>query len=225
MDNLHDGCGEDGVVLEDGFSLGVINGVVAHQQAGDEFLQYKVLVVVGMFLEPRFQFIVALELEGAGGAHSAVGLGNHGVTGLVHEGLHLEQSLGALDLAGRGDFADGIVLLHLALVADGRHHIALDAGVHVEVRAQAGILLQPVLVVGLNPVNLAPLVGKPGHGTVNLVVVLQVVNLVIVRKTVPQLLGEIPIVGIGNTQHVHAIGLGPGAEMPVSLGEMGRDKY
>ena len=220
MDDLHDGRGEDGVVLEHRFAIGIENGIVAYQKAGDELLYHKA-AGVGMGREPGFQLCVALDLEGAAGAHAVVRFGDDRIAGLFGEGFHLGQAFRALDLAGRGNAAQGVVLLHLALVLDGGDVVVLDARGNIEVRAQAGVLLQPVLVVGLNPVYLAPLVGQPGYGTVHLVVVLQVVHLVVVRNAATELLGQIPVVGIGNGQYVHAILFEPGAEMPVGGREMG----
>ena len=225
VDNLHDGCGEHAVVLEDGLPVRVKNGVVAYQEAGNELLHHIILEVVRMGGEPGIQFLGIADFGGAAGAHAAVRLGNDGIAGLLHEGLYLGRTFGPFDLTGRGNAAQGIVFFHLALVADGGNLVVLDAGGHVEVCPEAGVLFQPVLVVGFNPVNLAPLVGKPGHGPVHFLVVAQIVYLVVVAQALPELPGQVLVVGVRNTQHIDAVGLEAGAEMPVGLRKMGGDEY
>ena len=218
--DVHDGRGEHGVVLEDRLQLRVVDGVVAHEQARDEFLDHEV-AEVRMVLEPGFQLGVALQFESAGGAHAAVGLGDDRVAGLPDEGADGVLAFGALDLPGRRDAAERIVFLHLGLVADGGDTVAVDAARDVEVGPQAGVLFQPVFVVRLDPVDLAVLVGEPGHGAVHLAVVFQVVDFIIVREVLAKLPREVFVVGVRDAQHVDAVLLGAGAEVPVGLRKMG----
>ena len=103
--------------------------------------------------------------------------------------------------------------------------VGVEAGRDVEVGAQAGVLLQPVFVVGLDPVDLAELEGEPGHGAVDFVVVLEVADLVVAGEAVLQLGGQVFVVGVGDGQDVDAVGLQGRAEMPVLLREMRRDEY
>ncbi len=175
--------------------------------------------------EPGVQFLPVVDLGGAAGAHAAVGLGDDGEAGLLHEGLDLRRALRALDLPGGRDAAQGVVFLHLGLVADRGDAVALDAGGHVEVRAQAGVLRQPEFVVGLDPVDLAVFVGHPGHGAVHLVVILEVADLVIVGQRGAQLVVQLVILRIGDAQHVHAVAAQARAEMAVGLREVRRNEY
>ena len=50
-----------------------------------------------------------------------------------------------------------VILLHGRLFLDAPDICILLAGSDMKIRAQAGILLQPELIVGLQPVNLAVL--------------------------------------------------------------------
>ena len=221
MHDLHNGCRENGVVLEDGLSLRVVNGIVANQKAGDELLYHEIAPIGRMGFQPGFQLRLVADFGGAAGAHSVVRLGDDGVSGLLYEGLDLSFSLGALDLPGRGNAAQSVVFLHFALVLDGGDVVVLDAGGYIEICPQAGILLQPVLVVGLNPVNFSVAVGIEGHSSVHFFVALQVVNFVVVRQVLPKLPGKVLVIGVRNAQDIDAIGPQAGAELPVGLRKMG----
>ncbi len=225
MDYVHDRRGEDRVVLEYGFHAVVENGVVGHQEAGYELFDDEEGVVLRVALEPGFELIGTVYFGGAGGAYAVVGLGNYGVAGLFDEGLDLYRALGALYLPGGGNASFPVVFFHLALVLDGGDAVCLYAGSYVEICPQAGVLLQPVFVVGLYPVYLSVFVGEPCHGAVHVVVIFQVIDLVVVREAVPEALGEVFPRGIGNAQDVDSVAFGPGAELPVAVREMWGDEY
>ena len=94
----------------------------------------------------------------------------------------------------------------------------------MEVRSQAGILLQPVFVVGLDPVDFSILVGQEGHGAEHLVVVLQTADAVVLREGGPEFLRQRLIRGVSDAQDIDSIGLGSRYEVPVAFREMGRNK-
>ena len=56
----------------------------------------------------------------------------------------------------------------------------MKAGGDVEISTQAGVLLKPVFIVGLYPVDAAMLVGEPRYRAINLVVVFEVSHLIII---------------------------------------------
>ena len=105
------------------------------------------------------------------------------------------------------------------------HLVILVASGHMEIRPQAGILLQPELVVGLNPVNLAVLKGKEGHSSVHLVIIRQVRHKVVFRQSLLEPFVQIIIGAVTDTQHIHAVLVQTVAEIPIMLGKMGRDKH
>ena len=224
VDDVHNRLREHGVVFKDRLQAGIVDGVVAQQLAGDELFDDKA-GSIGMGIKPGVQLGIAAKLVGAAGAHAAVGFGNHRITGFGRERPDRFAAFGALDLPGGRNTAQGVVFLHLALVADGGHTVAADAGRHAEGGTQAGILLKPVFVVRFDPVDLAVLVGEPGYAAVHLVVVFQAVHLIIIREILAQLPREILVVRVRNTQHVHAVALRAGAELPIGMGKMRGYEY
>ena len=90
----------------------------------------------------------------------------------------------------------------------------------MEIGAQGGVALQPVFIVGLQPVDAAMLEGEEGHGAVDLVVVFQAVHLVVFVQAVLQLRLQLVVGLIADAQHVHAVVLQLPAELPVVGGEV-----
>ena len=101
----------------------------------------------------------------------------------------------------------------------------MEAAGNVEVGAQMGIPLQPVLVVGLQPVNAAVLADKEGNCLVYFVIVFQAADLVILVQAVLQLLPEVVIGAVADAQHPEAVVLQLAAEIPVVFREIRGKKY
>ena len=103
--------------------------------------------------------------------------------------------------------------------------VHLDAGRDVEVRPEAGVLLQPELVVGFQPVDLAVFVGVEGDGAEQLAVIGQGVHAVILVEVRFQFGGEALVGRVADAQHRDAPAAEPFAEIPVGLREIGGDEY
>ena len=97
-------------------------------------------------------------------------------------------------------------------------------GGHVEIRAQTGVLLQPVFVHGFDPVDPAVAISKVGHGAIDLVVVLQTVHPVILRQRCLQRGLQAVIGRITDAQDPDAVSAQGCAELPVGMGKIGGDK-
>ena len=128
-------------------------------------------------------------------------------------------------LAGRRDVALRIVDLLGGLALKLGDVLHLDAGRDVEVRPQAGVLLQPELVVGFQPVDLAVFVGVEGDGAEQLAVIGQGVHAVILVQVRFQFGGEALVGRVADAQHRDAPAAEPFAEVPVGLREIGGDEY
>ena len=126
---------------------------------------------------------------------------------------------------GGGQAGLGIELLHGGFVFDLVHIGALGAGGDVELGAQPGVPHEPVLVVALQPVDLAVLEGEEGHGLEYLVVILQGGYLIILVQGVPQLLQQLVVGAVADAQHPHAVVAKLAAEFPVGHGEIGGNEY
>ena len=96
------------------------------------------------------------------------------------------------------------------------------AAFDMEIRAQAGVALQPVFVVALQPVDAPVAKDEEGHRAVYLVIVFQTGYLVILVEAVLELGRKLVIGLIADTQHVEPVVFQLPAELPVvgwKLGE------
>jgi len=202
--------------------MGVDNGVVGVDGGVDELL-HDVGHVLGIVLHEMDQVLITLDLVGAGGAHAVVGLGHGGIAHRLQKGAAALQVIHQV-VAGGGDAGLGVELLHSGLVADPGHILILEAAGDVEVRPQAGVHGQPVLVVGLQPVDAAVLEGEEGHRPVDLVIIFQTAHLVILIETVLQVGTQLVIGLVADAQHIHAVVFQFAAELPVVGGKVGGDK-
>ena len=177
----------------------------------------------GLVDQKLLQLGIAGKAMGVRGSHAVVGLDHHRVAHLIHE-LFAALEIVHHVVAGGGDAGLLVILLHLALVLDAGHILGLEAGLDVEVRAQGRIPLQPVLVVGFQPVDAAILEGEERHRTVDLVIILQTADLIVFVQAVFQLRLQLIIGLVTDAQHIHAVVFQLPAELPVVGGEIGGDK-
>ena len=158
------------------------------------------------------------------GADANIGLDDDRIPDLLHEfsaGCPVCDTV----LAGSGNAGVQVNLLHPGFFLDVFNPVRLNAGGNVEIRPQPGILLQPVLIHGLNPADLTVSEGKEGDRPVNLIIVLQGIHPVIFRKRFLQAAFQAVVRGVANAQHVYAVPLQPVAELPVGVRKMRRDKH
>ena len=222
VDDVHDGRGPGGHGLKQRLAARVGDGVVGEDVALHEFLHH--IGDGGQVGEEAGQVAVVLELVGGVGAHAVVGLDDDGIAHLPDEGLGGVPS-GDVVAAGGGHACAGVVGLHAGLALEGGHLVAVCAGGDVEVSAQAGVLLQPVFVVGLQPVDLAVLEGEEGHRAEHLVIAFHVVHAVILGQRGLEAAVEAVVGRVADAQHVDAAQAQPVAEGPVGVRKMRRDKY
>src|SRR5699024_7302175 len=225
VDDVHDGHGGDVARLKDGVAVGVDDGIVAVHLGVDELLHD----VGGKGVHRRFvgqevpQLLVGGQLVGVRGAHAVVRLDHHGVAHLVDE-LAAAVEVVHHVVTGGGDAGLLVIGLHLALVLDAGDVLDVEAGGDVEVGPQAGVLLQPVLVVGLQPVDLAVREGEEGHRAVDLVVGFQAADLVVFVQARVRLRHQLVVRLVADAQHAHPVVFQLMAERPVVGGEARGDE-
>ena len=127
-------------------------------------------------------------------------------------------------VAGGGNARFLVVFFHLALVLDAGHVLRLEAGGDVEIGTQGSVPLQPVLVVGFQPVDAAMLEREERHGTVDLIIIFEVADFVVLVQAFFQLRLQLIIGLVADAQHVHSVVFQLPAELPVVGGEVGRNK-
>ena len=225
VDDIHDGDGADVARLKDGVAAAVDDGVVAVHLGPDEFLHDvgDIGVLSRLIGEELLQLLVVGKLVGIGRAHAVVGLDHHRVAHLVDERFAARKIVHHV-VAGGGDARLPVILLHLALILDAGHIGSLEAGGDVEIGTEGGVALQPVFIVGLQPVDAAILEDEEGHGTVDLVVILKAADLIVFVQAVLQLGLQLLIRLVADAQNVQAIVFQLPAELPVVRGEVGRNE-
>ena len=117
---------------------------------------------MGCIVQEVAQSPFALYLVRATGTHTYIGFRKERIASLVGKLQDVVQSIGSLYLSRRADTSGSIILLHLRFLLDGVYLVRLDTGVNVKVGSQSGILLQPVLIIGLQEVDAAVLEDKEG---------------------------------------------------------------
>ena len=123
-------------------------------------------------------------------------------------------------VARRRDAGLLIVFLHLGLELDARHIADLEAAGDVEIGTEHGVVLQPVFVVTLQPVDTAVFADEERDGAVHLVVILQAADLVVFVQGALEF-GQEGIIGlIADAEDAQPVIAQLTAELPVVDGEI-----
>ena len=105
-------------------------------------------------------------------AYTDVRLDDDGITDFRYETERVLECRCQMALGAR-NMRVGIELLHCGFVLEIVDPVGSYAGRHIEIRAETGILLKPVFIVGLDPVDLSVLEGEESAGPEDFIVVLQ----------------------------------------------------
>ena len=218
VDDVCDGRRKGRRGLKQRLTVGVYDRVIGVNVAEDKFLHH--IGHVRLDTEKLLQIRVALQLPGVCRADADVGLDDHGIAADLAQksfrcGL-IRHAVGA----GGGHAGGGIECLHAGLVLPGGDLRRQHTGDDVKILAQAGILLQPVFVVGLEPIDAPVLEREERHRAVHLVIILHRIHAVILRQRVAQRLLQRVVGRVADTQHVDPVSLQPVAKLPVGMGKM-----
>jgi len=173
VDGFHNAFVKDEGVHEHHIAVAVHEAVKSVDLTFNEFFHDVIRVRLG-FEEP-VQVGVALDFVSVGGAHTIVRLGADWIAGFLDEDFGFFRSFYDF-AAGHRDIGAFENFLHFGLEFNTRHILSFEAK-DVEVRSKLGILLEPVFIVGLNPVDFAVFEGKITAGLEHLAVVFHVVHL------------------------------------------------
>ena len=130
------------------------------------------------------QLVVIDQLPGIGRPDTDIRLDDHGIPDLR------DKLLGSIEcgnrmLAGGRDLVLQVNLFHQGFFLDEIDLISLNAGGDMEVRAETGILFQPVLIEGFEPVDLSVLKGEKRDRTEHLVIIFKGIHFIIFRQRGP----------------------------------------
>ena len=124
-------------------------------------------------------------------------------------------------VAGRRDPGLRVVFLHSGLAFDGGEGFRPEAR-YVEVLPEPGVLLQPVLVVALKPVDLSVFEAEKGYGAVHFCIVFHIVYAVILGQCALQHVVEGVVGSIPDPEHVDSVFMQLDAEIAVVYRKVGR---
>ena len=180
--DVHDGRRPGRRRLEERLRVRIEDRIVGEDLAVDELLHDVRHRLRLRRVEVR-ELIVAVKLVGIAGADAIVRLDDDRVADHVRE---VTACLKRRDLvqARRRHPRLGVVRLHGRLVLDAVNVVVLLARRHVEIRAQARVLLEPEFVVRLNPVNLAVFEREEAHSPHHLLVVVEMRQVVVLRQRI-----------------------------------------
>ena len=169
------------------------------------------------------QLLLGFQFPGIGGTDANVRFNDDRVAHFFDEGP--PGFPGGDDmLAGGRDAGFQIQFFHQGLFLDEADPVGADAGYDVKIRTQLCVLLQPVFVHGLNPVDLSVFEREESDSTVYLIIILQTVNPVVFCQGGFQRRLKPVIRRITDSKDVETVFPQTVAELPVSMGKMGRDK-
>ena len=221
IDDVHDGGRPDGHVLKERLAVSIHDGFVGAEVADHELLHDIGNLRQG-FVE-SVEVLLIFQLPCIRGADADGGLDDNGIADLVNKGKGCFPG-GDFALSGCGNLSILIHLFHQGFVLDEADAVGLHAGRDIEVGTQAGVLLQPVLIQGFDPVDLAVFEGEESDSPEYLVIILQGRDLVILGQRALEAVLKIIIRGVADAQDIGAVAAQPVAEVPVGMGEIGGDK-
>jgi len=142
----------------------------------------------------------------------------------------VEKCAGCFDrrnvmLARGWDPCSLIYRLHGSLAFPKSKLMRDDSCGDVEILTELCVKLEPVLIVGFDPVNAAIPESQESNSPVDLAIVFERIDFVILSQRIFNSFAQRIIRSIANAKNGHTIVVQPVAEMPVILGEIRRNKY
>ena len=162
-------------------------------------------------MEKLPQVIIIFQTPGGEGADTPVGLYDHGISHLVNEMLCSLQ-IDDLRIAGSGDTGFFIIFFHGRFGPVPHDLVGFESGRDVEVRPERGIQFHPVLVIGLDPVDLSVLAGEITHRPDHLVIIPHVLYSVVLGQSIFQPVAQAVVGSIPDSEYIDSIVMEPFTE-------------
>ena len=109
------------------------------------------------------------------------------------------------------------IFLHDGFILETRHLPGFQAGVDVEISPEPGILLEPVFIVGFEPVDPAVAVSEIAYSPHHFIVIFQGLHLVIFCQCVAEVRMEIVIIRVSDAEYVDTVVLEAHAEITIDI--------
>ena len=203
-------------------ALGVDHAVVSLHHTCDVLLHD--IREFGNLVEEYLQVILIFDAPGGQRADAAVGLYDHGI---AYFGDELLRGVQVHDrrIARSGDTCHLVIFFHGRLGAVTHDLVGPKPRHDIEIRAEGGVQLHPVLIVGLDPVDLAVTERKIPHRADHLVVVLHVFHPVVLGQGVFECIAQGVVRRVAYSEDVGAVLFEPEAEALIGSGEVWRYKH
>ena len=166
-------------------ALGINNGIIAVYLCPDKFLHNVlggIVILVPLFKEET-QLLIITDFEGIGSTYTIIWLDYYRVMYQIYKSLGIIPFLNQMP-SGCSDASLGIIFFHFGFVFDARNILIVEAGSNLKITAEMSIPLQPILIVGFQPVNFAVFVLEKGYSPSYLVIIFQRGNLVVFIQTI-----------------------------------------
>ena len=163
---------------------------------------------------------MVFELIGSCSANAHIRLDDDRVSDLFDKRFHVFKRVDH-DVPSDRNAGLAVELFHVALALEAFHLIRLQAGRNVEIGAQAGILLEPVFIVGLEPVDLAVAERKVRDTAVDRIVVFQRIDFIVFSQRRFQVRMEIIKRRVADAEHVDSVLLQPNDKKAEDRREIG----
>ncbi len=175
--DIHDGVGSDIAGLKHRITIRVNDGIVGIYFGIDKFF-HNIGDAGQLSHKEALQFFVVFKLISMAGAYAVVRLCDNRITGVGNEFLAGFQRV-SHTIAGNGNAGFLIVFLHSRFEFDTRDILGSKTCCDVKFRAQFCVALQPVFIVGFQPVDLTVLVYKKCNASVYFLIIFQTIYFVI----------------------------------------------
>ena len=126
-----------------------------------------------------------------------------------------------------GSWNTGLLVefFHFGFVFDTGHVFRVESAGNIEISTQLCVTLQPVFVVGFQPVDAAVFENKESNSAVYLFFVFQAVDMIIFTESILQFPGKLFIRLVTDAQYSETIVPKLPAEQPVVCRKVGGNKY
>ena len=220
--NIHDGHRCDVTRLKHRLTVGVNDRIV-----GIYFTVYILFHDINRIwpfqIKKLLHLLFVFDFEGMRSPHTIVRFGNYRIIDLLRKCQTVLQRIHHMITRGR-DSRLCIVFLHLRFELNARDIFFLKTAGDVKICTKLRIALQPVFIVGLQPVDSSVFVSQKCYRPVDFLAVFQITYLVILIETVLQFVGQFIVWLIADAENIQTILLQFSAKLPVICWKIWRNK-
>ena len=180
--NIHNGDWSDIPCFKKRFAMAVNDRIVGIDLGKDKLFHNK-RDILWFFFEKLSQLRCIFNTPGQRRTDTIVRFDNDRIADFPDKLPAAGESIDHMISCGR-DTGFLVIGFHMGFVTDPRQIVCMETRGNVEVCTQLCILLQPVFIVGFNPVDPAVFENIKSYGTVDAVVLFKIVHFIIFCKRI-----------------------------------------